>query len=48
MTPLFVGGVDPVLVFIVVGMLFAVFFLYFLLRRTLLSLRRGYDESRRR
>jgi uncharacterized membrane protein len=48
MTPLILGGVDPILVFIVVGMLFAVFFLYLLLRRTLLSLRQGYDQSRRR
>lgn len=48
MTPLFLSGIDPVLVFIVVGMLFAVFFLYFLLRRTLLSLRSGFDEGRRR
>jgi hypothetical protein len=48
MTPLFLAGIDPMLVFIAVGMLFAVFFLYFLLRRTVLSLRQGYDESRRR
>jgi Na+/H+ antiporter NhaB len=48
MTPLFVAGLDPILVFIVVGMLFAVFFLFFLFRRALLSLRSGYDEGRRR
>ena len=48
MTPLFLSGVDPIFVFIAIGMLFAVFFLYFLLRRTLLSLRRGYDQGRRR
>lgn len=48
MAPLFVAGLDPVLVFIAAGMLFAVLFLFFLLRRTLMSMRRGYDEGRRR
>ena len=41
------AGVDPVLVGFVVVMLALVFGLYLFVRRTLLSLREGYDQGRR-
>jgi hypothetical protein len=41
------AGIDPVLVGFVVVMLVFVFGIYLLVRRTLLSLREGYDRGKR-
>jgi hypothetical protein len=39
---------DPVLLGLIVVMLLFVFFAYLFVRRTLVSLREGYDEASRR
>lgn len=41
------AGIDPVLVGFVVVMLVFVFGIYLLVRRTLLSLREGYESGKR-
>jgi len=41
------SGIDPVLVGFVVVMLAFVFGIYLLVRRTLLSLREGYERGKR-
>ncbi|WP_191965405.1 MULTISPECIES: hypothetical protein [Haloferax] len=52
--PLVVDGIvdflagDPVFTGLLIVMLLFVFFAYLLVRRTLLGLREGYDDARRR
>lgn len=44
---MFLDSLDPVFVGLVVVLLALFFFLYLLVRRTLLGLREGYEEGRK-